>query len=170
MVIFNHFWFNIMDTISRNTRTYKHACAHVHTHTHTLSHPMSRNMQINGSPCMALWTRSRTSVIDDIMLLLKKETWSGPSPLSSFLGQSPNFLIWHSMSFTSPESLLVSPLSPVFFLHLPFYCPALPHFQSHSVGTSFHIHLAVPCLFSPYPTFPLTATLSSGPLTFQVAA
>ena len=146
MVIFNHFWDNLTDTLSRNTHT------HTHTHTHTFAanfkKPANHRKPMHGSvdqvkdlcdrSCHV--TSKKANVIRSISCLY---FFSG-SLLSS--GQSPSFLIWLSMPFTSTESYLVIPLSLVFFSYLPSYHPAWPHLQTHWAAASFCIHHALPYL------------------------
>lgn len=123
-----------------------------HTHTHTFAanfkEPANHWKPMHGSvdqvkdlcdrSCHV--TSKKANVIRSISCLY---FFSG-SLLSS--GQSPRFLIWLSMSFTSTESYLVIPLSLVFFSYLPTYHPAWPHIQTHWAAASFCIHHALLCL------------------------
>lgn len=113
MVIFNHFWVNLTDTLSRNT----------HPHKHTHLQPISRSLQITGSPCMALCTRLRTSVVGHATLLLKRLMWASASlactALSGSLvslGQSKFLDRAFNALYLSRVSSCHSPVSCVFLI------------------------------------------------------
>lgn len=149
MMIFSHFWVNLMDTISRKIHAYAHAHIHI---------PICVRFQGTGkSPEAHAWICGPgegplwqvltcyfwISKCDQVHLLII----FSPSCSLFSSGQSPNSLIWLSVPFTSPVSHLVIPV-PCLLLIL---CPVLCCVTISAVTLSGWQILHPPCSFSPLP-------------------